>query len=200
MFKIFLGNGFFPDFTKSIHYVSWTPRAGYLGGYKQSGYSSLAWPFAVTCHALNIPEEGAITLFREIDRRSETATFCPEANVTLMPNLRSYNDEEIFKHFNDAMMCQNTLIKVRNVIFDMRNYTYHFPDSGIASNREYVYMIKSEYSRHMDSCPDDEVNYFVIACDIGEIFDGFTYKYRPLTFGYFGFDEKLKDLCLPGCM
>lgn len=191
MFKIFEGGEFLPDFTKDIHYISWTPYAGSWGGYKLTGYTSMAWSYYITFSTLGISEMEAIRYFREIDAKSETGTFYPKANMTIMPNCRNYSDQEIYTHFNDALKCQHNLVRSMNVIFDMRNYTYHFPDTGKASNNEYVYMIKCAYLRNMYFMP--LVNYFVLVSDIESVFFGRRFIDAPSVAGNI---REIDELCL----
>ena len=187
MFKIFEGGVFLPDFTQDIHYISWTPYAGTgSGGYKFTGYTSMAWANYITFSTLGISEIEAIRYFRKIDANSETGTFYPQANITIMPNCKNYSDHEIYRHFNDALKCQTSLVRARNVIFDMRNYIYHFPDTGMPSNNEYIYMIKYAYYRRCAWA----VNCFVLVHDITSV----IYGRRHIN--AVGNIREIDDLCL----
>lgn len=205
MFRIFKGEGFVPDFTQDVHYISWTPYAGNCGGYHASGYSSMFWSYAITCRALNISEESAIKIFEYIDRKSETGTFYPKAPITIMPNCRRYSDWEIFSHFDDAFECQNNLVKAENVIFDMRNYTYYMPN-GEPSNGEYAYMIDYWHRKAWTASMQERdrryffENYFLLVSKISDVLPGNSWRSRRLDTSLVGDIRELNHLCRFDCI
>lgn len=165
MLKI-INTSFLPDFSKDIHYISWTPNANNVGAFcfSASGYSSLSCAYAIVSQEMGFSERETVDLFRMIDSANETGTLYPKANITIMPNARPYSDEEIYKHFNDALKAQNQFVKASNIIFDMSSYGYYNTKAGMVDNGEYFYMIKHAYDSSRIFVGDSSTNWFVI-CD-----------------------------------
>ncbi len=139
--RIITDECFFPDFTKDIHYISWTP----FNPLSATNYSQMDYVDAIVRFSAPgvTPEE----LYRRIDFSNETGTLYPKANITIMPSYRQpYSDDEIYRHFNDAMKVQNQYIHAKNVIFDMRNYSYINPHTKKPDDEEYIKMISNAAS------------------------------------------------------
>ena len=178
MFKVYEAGNFLPKITENVHYISWTPFSRISNHYQLSHYAShyVSWPYEVIKRTMYMSDENIVDYFRTVDRESETGTFCPFANITIMPNSRTYIDREIYAHFGDAVKAQD-MTRARKVIFDMRDYLYFFPNSShiplstsltdlmmmvrltpdgtkyeFASNNEYAYMISYRlgYRRDID--------------------------------------------------
>ena len=136
MIKIIDDIKFMPDMKKSIHYISWTP----CHDMSVSGYASLSFVYAIVY--TNLPDLNTDKLFREVDMSDEVCTLYPRANITIIPTHRgAYSDEEIYRHFHDAMKAQHTYINVDNIIFDMRYYCYYNPHTKSYDNLEYLNML-----------------------------------------------------------
>lgn len=153
--KIITDECFIPDFSKDVHYISWTP----FNPLSTTLYSQLDWVDAIVRHSVSgiDPEE----FYRIIDFINETGTLYPKANITIMPSYRQpYSDEEIYRHFNDAMNAQNQYIRAKNVIFDMRNYAYINPYTNEPNNEEYIKMIY--WNLFLKSVLGQEINAYVI--------------------------------------
>lgn len=153
--KIITDESFFPNFKKSIHYISWTPYSTL----SVTGYSRMTYVDAIV--RSDLPDINPEELYRRIDFLNETGTLYPKVNITIMPSYRQpYSDEEIYRHFNDAMKAQNLYIHADNIIFDMRNYSYISPYTNQPNDKEYIRMI---YHNHSSSCIlGDKRNTYVI--------------------------------------
>lgn len=136
---IYINDLFFvPDLSKNIHYISWTPYSEK----SVTNYNRLAWTDMIV--RMNLPSSLDMTQFyQKIDDCNETGTFYPTAPITIMPSRgQPYPDEMIYKHFNDAMKAQYEIIKAKNMIFDMRDYSYINPHrKNRVDDAEYLDMI-----------------------------------------------------------
>ena len=142
MIKLITKEDFMPNFQKSIHYISWTP----FNPRSVTGYSSM--DFVDYIVRQNTGVSNPEYLYREIDSKNETGTLYPKANITIMPSYNQpYEDQEIYKHFNDAMKVQIQYIKADYIIFDMRNYEYISPYRNVPDNLEYMRMIDYNITR-----------------------------------------------------
>ena len=95
MIKLIRDEEFVPDLEKSIHYISWTP----YHTMSVTDYAQMSWVYEIVRR--NLPDIDIEKAFRTIDYSSETGTFFPKANITIMPSYRQpYPDETIYKHFH----------------------------------------------------------------------------------------------------
>lgn len=134
--KIIADADFLPDLRKSIHYISWTPR----DVWSRTGYTRVSYVDALIRR--NLPWADPEEFFRTVDSSNETGTLYPEISITVMPSSgQPYPDEEIYRHFGDAMIAQNRYIYAKHVMFDMRSYAYINPRTNKPDNEEYVRMI-----------------------------------------------------------
>lgn len=168
--KILVDETYMPDFSKNIHYITWTPRSDWPLKYKDSyvPYSGLSYPFAVLYSAGFDP----IPFFMMVDQNGETGTLYPDANITIMPS-GVFEDEDIYKHFGDAVEAQR-LIKAESIIFDFRFYNYISPHSFKSNNLEYYKMI--DYNKSRFDFDETKVRIYVLVCS-GNIIERW---YRPL--------------------
>ena len=102
---------------KEWHYISWTP-------YSQmavSGYASMSWVYAICFKYSGLSEEKLCSMFSQIDRREETGTFYPTANITIMPSRkqRVYSPEQLRKHMEEVKEAQY-MIDADDIYWDCR--------------------------------------------------------------------------------
>ena len=167
--KVIDDEDFFPDLSKDIHYISWTVC------------SRIAFPVVIVWMEIGPVEP--LPLFDRIDRSNETLTLYPKHKITLMPG-GSYADEELFRHFRDAVRAQQ-MIKARNVIFDMRNAPYWDPHTMTYDNTAYFRMLYWQPSRF--DFDEDDVNLYILPdpCLKAWLKGIYAHKYAsPAEIGY----------------
>ena len=90
------------------HYVSWTPYSTQA----LLDYASMSYVYAICLNSVKLSEKEICALFHQIDRRGETGTFYPAANITIMPS-RRYKNRSIklevgeWKHAKKGCLTKN---------------------------------------------------------------------------------------------